>query len=101
MSPSVFYTLSLHDALPICITSGASNENLVLSITVSASDPAIVGNLSATYTNPATTGFLTFTPAQDRKCTRLNSSHRTISYPVSRLKKKTTYLYAVAALFSF
>src|SRR5437762_5899835 len=32
-------------------------------------------------------------PAQDRKSTRLNSSHRCISYAVFCLKKKKKYLY--------
>src|SRR5207248_4286780 len=31
-----------------------------------------------------------FSPVRDRKSTRLNSSHRTISYAVFCLKKKTT-----------
>src|SRR5256885_14891056 len=60
------YTLSLHDALPICIASGHKHG---------ASEPV--------------TGFGAFDSArQDRKSTRLNSSHLVISYAVFCLKKK-------------
>src|SRR6266705_3977853 len=57
------YTLSLHDALPISPpTPGTSPREAV-----------------------------TFRPwSRDRKSTRLNSSHRTISYAVFCLKKTTT-----------
>src|SRR5207237_10184568 len=47
------------------ITSGAPNENQVLSVTVIATDPAIAGNLSASSTNLATADFLIFTPPHD------------------------------------
>src|SRR6266571_1558010 len=59
------YTLSLHDALPI---SGAQ----------AASTPA---SSEGTTSTPATT-------STDRKSTRLNSSHMSISYAVFCLKKK-------------
>src|SRR2546430_6041096 len=36
-------------------------------------------------------GDLGFSPAEDRKSTRLNSSHSQISYAVFCLKKKTTH----------
>src|SRR5208283_5591040 len=54
------YTLSLHDALPICPTCPA-------------------------WPSPSTTRW---SPQTDRKSTRLNSSHITISYAVFCLKKK-------------
>src|SRR5438874_12084303 len=67
------YTLSLHDALPICsrgsgrtTSSGARRAAL-----------ARVGLFSALQSG-------------DRKSTRLNSSHVEISYAVFCLKKKTT-----------
>src|SRR5260221_11541133 len=69
------YTLSLHDALPICTfrldASGGHRRRAVLQATV----------------------FLTSTSRQtgsdtDRKSTRLNSSHTVISYAVFCLKKK-------------
>src|SRR5438270_12886198 len=63
------YTLSLHDALPICLLAAAA---LAAAVGVAAG------------TRPA--------PAQDRKIdrksTRLNSSHSQISYAVFCLKKK-------------
>src|SRR5947207_8373465 len=64
------YTLSLHDALPICGTNG----NVA---TVPVWPPASV---------PCATTMSQ--PASDRKSTRLNSSHTVISYAVFCLKKK-------------
>src|SRR5574343_167674 len=59
------YTLSLHDALPIC--------------------------WPASWKMPfCTCAPTSWTLAQDRKSTRLNSSHITISYAVFCLKKKKT-----------
>src|SRR5207245_10270648 len=71
------YTLSLHDALPISflVTSGGS---------------AVAGGV----TYDATNNTATFAPTAnlaantDRKSTRLNSSHGSISYAVFCLKKK-------------
>src|SRR5438094_5752562 len=40
-------------------------------------------------------------PKKDRKSTRLNSSHRTISYAVFCLKKKTNARYISAAISAF
>src|SRR5437899_4252875 len=62
------YTLSLHDALPICATRSAAFRALVRTPRVLAP------------TRQA--------PARDRKSTRLNSSHLGISYAVFCLKKK-------------
>src|SRR5438094_1559276 len=58
------YTLSLHDALPISCRSGS---------------PRSASHRSAPKR---------CRPGVDRKSTRLNSSHRTISYAVFCLKKK-------------
>src|ERR1035438_10647345 len=70
------YTLSLHDALPICFDA--------------AGYPADVEPISALRT----TGYMI-----DRKSTRLNSSHLGISYAVFCLKKhKITYLYQVVCI---
>src|SRR5689334_23694302 len=63
------YTLSLHDALPIY----AANEKWVPALSVTA--------VSALGTPPAV----------DRKSTRLNSSHSSISYAVFCLKKKNKH----------
>src|SRR5438477_8372549 len=63
------YTLSLHDALPICSNRCRCRPRFVLEL-VSPVRPA------AHWRN------------QDRKSTRLNSSHMSISYAVFCLKKK-------------
>src|SRR5438552_18891350 len=60
------YTLSLHDALPICLAS----EPVPAPPQCGASPPQCAR------------------PAPDRKSTRLNSSHQIISYAVFCLKKK-------------
>src|SRR5207245_11579417 len=65
--PSQIYTLSLHDALPICL-----NETLL--------PPPRSSLPSRPQREPCTLG--------DRKSTRLNSSHGSISYAVFCLKKK-------------
>src|SRR5205809_2775186 len=68
------YTLSLHDALPIChheIVHRARREHR-------AREEAEREHASGRDTQP------------DRKSTRLNSSHGYISYAVFCLKKKTT-----------
>src|SRR5437764_10759458 len=62
------YTLSLHDALPISTRECRDFEPETLGIRVPAAPPS-----------PA---------RRDRKSTRLNSSHRCISYAVFCLKKK-------------
>src|SRR5207248_9891619 len=94
---SLFYTLSLHDALPICFPaqwliwdasydrafSGAASHpgnQKCLRITIMRSIACKAAIMVATTH---------FTVALDRKSTRLNSSHRTISYAVFCLKKKT------------
>src|SRR5699024_12675883 len=65
---SEIYTLSLHDALPIL------NVNNFSSISILT--PVKIGRVSICET------------AKDRKSTRLNSSHVSISYAVFCLKKK-------------
>src|SRR5436190_10134581 len=67
-----FYTLSLHDALPIS------------SSTLAGSGPSgSVAQAAAASSNAPRA-------APDRKSTRLNSSHTVISYAVFCLKKKST-----------
>src|SRR5207249_11582566 len=84
------YTLSLHDALPISAGAGSC-------IAVVATDaPLLPGQCEALarrvtlgLARTGTTGshFKGY-PARDRKSTRLNSSHVSISYAVFCLKKK-------------
>src|SRR5437867_12780260 len=64
------YTLSLHDALPISL---AGEHDFVR-----------LPDQPAQHAHEEHTGV-------DRKSTRLNSSHRTISYAVFCLKKKKKY----------
>src|SRR5437764_14443686 len=71
--PIDIYTLSLHDALPIsAATQRASSSGLLMAYEVSGYDPNVPGRI----------------PRLDRKSTRLNSSHRCISYAVFCLKTK-------------
>src|SRR5437763_7316134 len=76
--PSEFYTLSLHDALPICLEVGGE------AVAVEASSPVELGLPPSEFgcAVGASGGDL------DRKSTRLNSSHRCISYSVLCLEKK-------------
>src|SRR2546426_4370958 len=84
------YTLSLHDALPILIALDVNPaiETLwprvdVLGATCDLTDAkAVESSLDR--------GVRRFEGNQDRKSTRLNSSHLVISYAVFCLKKKTT-----------
>src|SRR5256885_17220108 len=66
------YTLSLHDALPI----SPNSPELVLSMLGAWAAGAILVPIDLR------------TPPEDRKSTRLNSSHLVISYAVFCLKKK-------------
>src|SRR5690348_18019490 len=81
------YTLSLHDALPILLDELVADPNAAL-------DPAIRAAAAAlTYDLDTDQGVMMMaTPTlvwTDRKSTRLNSSHPSISYAVFCLKKKT------------
>src|SRR5437867_12730765 len=66
------YTLSLHDALPILVTTSGPGLTLLYELFI----PLF-------WCVP-----VSLVTAEDRKSTRLNSSHRTISYAVFCLKKK-------------
>src|SRR5438105_15340412 len=69
-APTEIYTLSLHDALPIC---GCANHG-------SVRDIFWLATRSGQQENECRSA--------DRKSTRLNSSHEWISYAVFCLKKK-------------
>src|SRR5687768_17807855 len=75
------YTLSLHDALPIWSDSA---ETALQFLRAMARRP----RTSPGYAKDSA-HLMTFLPIQDRKSTRLNSSHGYISYAVFCLKKKT------------
>src|SRR5438094_9668375 len=70
------YTLSLHDALPICRSRGARSVRRPVHQLLRFR----LWRLGCQNLHPA--------GSADRKSTRLNSSHRTISYAVFCLKKK-------------
>src|SRR5437867_8698238 len=69
-----FHTLSLHDALPIWLTMRV----FIATVSAGAGHSQAAAALEEAWR------------AEDRKSTRLNSSHRTISYAVFCLKKKKT-----------
>src|SRR5262245_64643760 len=86
-APTEIYTLSLHDALPICqLCEGTCRcwavEDRWCARTRSPPVPGLntSGSPSAPSGKPS--------PRPDRKSTRLNSSHLGISYAVFCLKKK-------------
>src|SRR5437870_13553610 len=76
-TPTEMYTLSLHDALPILIEYSRGQITIL-------DRPKLERLCCECY---ATQPF-EFWPVQDRKSTRLNSSHVAISYAVLCLKKK-------------
>src|SRR3712207_7508863 len=89
------YTLSLHDALPICWGAFHVVDQLVFHLALGAhhirmhvDDPAVY---DWTFTGIgvvlAALGWAVLR-SRDRKSTRLNSSHANISYAVFCLKKK-------------
>src|SRR5207248_11293681 len=82
LSTTEIYTLSLHDALPI--SSLELNENVRLDSDLNLSSLDRVELLSALEDRYQ----IDLSETRDRKSTRLNSSHRTISYAVFCLKKK-------------
>src|SRR5258708_17708792 len=75
------YTLSLHDALPICMAEGAAFSWYLLDFVRLHGLVVGVGPCDK----------------PDRKSTRLNSSHQIISYAVFCLKKKTRCFYDSAS----
>src|SRR5437764_9737035 len=78
------YTLSLHDALPISINPGLQ--------VVLADRPGLLAHFTllrgAGFVPPFSNARRSRSRPRDRKSTRLNSSHRCISYAVFCLKKK-------------
>src|SRR5438874_2805028 len=84
--PTEIYTLSLHDALPIF---DRSREHLGLSDKAVISMRRYYLDLLQAFQRGEEPPGLVF---EDRKSTRLNSSHVEISYAVFCLKKKTIRL---------
>src|SRR5689334_23510848 len=87
------YTLSLHDALPICERRAAPG--------VDAADQHVAHRPVARRRDARRHGLrerAEHDVDEDRKSTRLNSSHSSISYAVFCLKKKTSILYLAKRL---
>src|SRR3712207_8932170 len=78
------YTLSLHDALPISF----KNPELQEYIKSQQGKEPPVTNRAKKALPPAPTSRVKRAADEDRKSTRLNSSHANISYAVFCLKKK-------------
>src|SRR5256885_11035790 len=81
------YTLSLHDALPIC-GDHALHQRAGLARVVGGEVADVDIDGDAAGLGPGVYGQVRFGQQQDRKSTRLNSSHLVISYAVFCLKKK-------------
>src|SRR3712207_7065896 len=87
------YTLSLHDALPICLSSLTSQEGMIVERrqrSVAASPARVFSEVQRVGGGsgwPFANGLWRLR-GLDRKSTRLNSSHANISYAVFCLKKK-------------
>src|SRR5690242_21191839 len=79
------YTLSLHDALPICIYPAVDP----LDSTSRILDAQYIGQEHYDVAQRTKQILQRYKELQDRKSTRLNSSHMSISYAVFCLKKKT------------
>src|SRR3712207_8358986 len=80
------YTLPLHDALPICRERHPAGGLLALR----GAGPVAGGQREHPVPDPGDHRDDAGVPApEDRKSTRLNSSHANISYAVFCLKKKT------------
>src|SRR5690348_17901310 len=85
-APTEIYTLSLHDALPICAGGLAGHRARRRRVHAGvgaglAAGPAVPGGGLDAAARRGVAG-------RDRKSTRLNSSHPSISYAVFCLKKK-------------
>src|SRR5438477_9181229 len=84
--PTQIYTLSLHDALPICVLEDAE-----------LSAQRRLGRCRVAFPIAAAQGW---SGGRDRKSTRLNSSHMSISYAVFCLKKKNNAKVTIQSLYS-
>src|SRR5438034_8524117 len=92
--PTRSYTLSLHDALPISARERDLAGELGMAEVDARIDDADQDGLQRRQRRPEVEGVVTcevpLLRDEDRKSTRLNSSHTVISYAVFCLKKKKT-----------
>src|SRR5690625_6905303 len=98
MTTTLYYSLSLHDALPIWldpVAMAAASDNWSLAWRLVA--PHLRSRPGARVLVAARGSIGLYACGEDRKSTRLNSSHVAISYAVFCLKKKklrkNTYTY--------
>src|SRR5207249_10523999 len=90
-APTAIYSLSLHDALPILSTAGVSYEFHVSSAHRQPDQTADLVKGARKKGFRVVIAGAGLSAALDRKSTRLNSSHVSISYAVFCLKKKNNY----------
>src|SRR5689334_23980024 len=98
-APTEIYTLSLHDALPISgtvvqIQREKDGGPVHCGGPIGRHDVEIAVSVQITEVKPRSVR-LEPRGQQDRKSTRLNSSHSSISYAVFCLKKKKIYTYHI------
>src|SRR3712207_7027251 len=86
-APTRIYTLSLHDALPIPDVQAFAAQVERIDGVRSVAPPVDLGG-GTWQLDASVPGDPAGATAQDRKSTRLNSSHANISYAVFCLKKK-------------
>src|SRR5437870_9067367 len=90
-SPTEISTLSLHDALPISVVQRAVPLLAIQGDPEAKFDPQTFTWLGSLSSFADDAYMLVVNSTQDRKSTRLNSSHVAISYAVFCLKKKNTH----------
>src|SRR5690348_18068999 len=81
------YTLSLHDALPISVRTARRRHHLTQAQLAGLSGTGL-RFISELERGKPSISLHKLVPVLDRKSTRLNSSHPSISYAVFCLKKK-------------
>src|SRR5699024_11658918 len=86
---------SLHDALPISTSRARRSRSTIRGATVRLSSGPPRARRRATTSTPCPVSGPSVPPSIDRKSTRLNSSHVSISYAVFGLKKIHGQLYHV------
>src|SRR5699024_12369400 len=83
--PAQLYTLSLHDALPISTREWNTPVMVLITARLRSRSPGAIAGAEGAKSPGRRAG------RPDRKSTRLNSSHVSISYAVFCLNKKTDF----------
>src|SRR5206468_11223933 len=87
-APTAIYTLSLHDALPICSHLSRWANRVVSRLRTSRLSRRAMSARNSLKCSTSKSWKRRYATRRDRKSTRLNSSHDQISYAVFCLKKK-------------